>query len=519
LHIDRSLWLPLIFAFLIASIPTAAGMLKVPDAGEWTGILSRNTADVNGYLGMIEEVRQGNIRTHNLFTAEPHPAFQFRPLWIALGFIGRFFPGVSNAYLMEFGRILSSFFLLLLFAALATRMFTVVRQRVIAFLVLTFGSGLGWMRLVQDPPDLRIVETSNFLTLLSPPLYSLSLSLVVLILLCVQQLALSEKKFPAAIIGGIASLWLGFDRPFSLATLGVSIAGMILVDSILNKRINWKIAFALLPIALGGLFALSYQAWAVRNISVYAAWNRQHILPTPPWWNLFSALGLLIPLAIAGAGKLFRQDRSLALTAGFFIAASLFLSHLPVGFQERFLEGLPLMTAIFAAAGLNRFLNRISWPSLQTLIATILLVILSISHYFPVRTDLVAIAKQSPPQYMPRNVVDAMRTAGKLAKPDEAILSGEATGNFLIAYSGRQVVLGHKIATADYPEKWKLVNQFLRTPADDSESKELFEQSQAKWLFWGPEESLISHGIFQPDRAPYLVEKYNNGFIRIFTLK
>ena len=177
------------------------------------------------------------------------------------------------------------------------------------------------------------------------------------------------------------------------------------------------------------------------------------------------------------------------------------------------------MTAIFSVTGLSILLQAVHGRPLQTAIATTVLVVLSISHYFPLRTDLSAIAKQSPPQYMPTKLLDAMRSLKQLSEPGEAILSAEATGNFLIAYSGRPVVIGQKIQTARYFEKGKLVSEYLRTPANSPRSQELFAQSRAKWLFWGPEEYKISGGFLDPDQAPYLAQKYNNGFARIFKLK
>jgi len=47
----------------------------------------------------------------------------------------------------------------------------------------------------------------------------------------------------------------------------------------------------------------------------------------------------------------------------------------------------------------------------------------------------------------------------------------------------------------------------------------LFEKTDADWLFWGPEESWLSNGRFDPFEAPYLEKKYDNGFVRLFTLR
>ena len=518
-RMSRSLWLAILIALVIASIPSVAAILSTPAGGSWTGILSRNTADVNGYLSMIEEARQGSWRMRNLFTAEPHDSFQIRPLWLSIGLIGRALSGVSNVALMEAARFPIAFCLLLTISFFATRLFSTPREQFVSFFVMVFGSGLGWMRLVADPPDLRIVETSTFLTLISPPLYALSLTLVLLILFCVERVWNSDHPFKYSIAAGFFALWLGFDRPFSAITLAFTLTIFMTIEWSSNRHNfveRWKL---LAPIGFGLGISILYQFLSIRSVPVYSQWNRQHVLPTPSWAQLLTSLGFLIPLALLGAGHFFRANRVLAICVGAFVICSWFFSHLPFGFQERFLEGLPVMISMFAAFGLIRLLRPISTATLYTSAVTIAILILGLSHFFAIRADLSAIARQSPPQYMPRVVLDAMRKMKSLAAPGEAILSTEPTGNFLIAYSGRPVVVGQKIQTANYPEKWRLVNQYLSTPANDPRSRELFIESHATWLFWGPEEAGMSRGRFHPAQTDYLVEKYNNGFIRLFKLK
>jgi hypothetical protein len=516
---DRTLWVAVFAALLITSIPSAAGILFPPSGGSWAGILTRNTADVNGYLSMIEEARQGNWRMHNLFTAEPHPPFQIRPLWVLLGLTGRFFPSISNVSLMEIGRVITSFCLLLVIATFAVRLFVSQRERLIAFLLMTFGSGLGWAHLVKDPPDLRIVETSTFLTLVSPPLYSLSLSLVLLILLLIERVWNAERKYFYGFLSGLCGLWLGLDRPFSLVPLAFAIGSFLLTEIAFRRESDFKKWFALMLLAAGSFAAVAYQFFSLRSIPVYEEWNRQHILPTPEWPRLISSLGLLIPFAVVGGRFFFVKNRALATLSLGFIVASLIFSHLPLAFQERFLEGLPILTALFASCGLLRLLSHISRPVLQTLIATIVLVVASFSHFTPLRGDLVAIARQSPPQYMPDQFLSPMLSIKDLAAPTEAILSGESTGNFLVAYAGRPVVIAHRVATARYHEKNKIVLEFFSIAADNPLSRSLFEKTKARWLFWGPEEVLLSRGRFNPEQASYLEKRYDNGFVQLFKLR
>ena len=515
----RSLWIAVLFSLALTSIPSAAGMLFPPPGGSWTGILTRNTADVNGYLSMIEEARQGHWLMRNLFTAEPHEPFQIRPHWLLLGLTGRVIPALSNVDLLEIARLFTVMCLLLIIGKIALSLFQKQGHQLVAFLIMTFGAGLGWTELIKDSPDLRIVETSTFLTLLSPPLYSISLALILTILFLIHKSWNSRQGIQFGILAGLCALWLGFDRPFSLASLAFAITGLVVTQTLSERRIHARNIVSLLPVLVGALIPLVYHFLSIQKISAYSEWNRQHVISTPEWPRLISSLGLMLPLAVLGFQPAWRSNRIFAILCASYMAGSLLFSHLPFGFQERFLEGLPIMTAVFASFGLLNILDRIPSGAARTFAATIALVVLAMSNFIPLRNDLAAIARQSPPQYMPDPVLQSMRTLKSLSEPDQAVLSSEPTGNFLIAYAGRPVVIGQRIQTARYSEKKSLVTQYFSTPADQPISQQLFLRSQATWLFWGPEEAWISRGRFHPSQAQYLEEQNNNGFIRLFKLK
>lgn len=510
------------FGLLLTSIPSLYGCWNVPSESSWTGMLTRNTADVNGYLGIIEEIRQGHLRTRNLFTAEPHPPFQVRPYYMLLGLMGRLFPAISTVTWMEIGRFISVATLLILTAIIVRRLFSYLREQLLAFFVVCFGSGLGWTFLVNDPPDLRIVETSTFLTLLSPPLYSISLSLVVGILLLLDscwRVVDQKRAFRFAGCAGILAMWLGFDRPFSIATIGLTVGGLFLIETIRDRRISIRILLSFLPVLLGAAVALSYQLWCLQNIEVYAEWNRQHYLLSPELHRLLFALGLLLPLAFLGVRLLFRSRSRLSVVLCCYAVSSLILSHLPVQFQERFLEGLPLSVSLPAASGLITLLNRIHQGSRWILSGMVCVFVLSVSSAVVFVRDCKAIGRQSAPQYMLDPVLNGMRELAKLARPEEAIFSAEATGNFIAAYAARPVVLGHRIQTSNYGEKRLLVLKFFQTQAKDPLAEELFRKSRARWLFWGHEEARLAKDAFEPKQAPFLQKEYSNEFVTLYRLR
>jgi hypothetical protein len=484
-------------------------------------MLSRNTADLNNYLSIIEEVRSDGLKTHNLMTAEPHPAFQIRPFHAALGILGKVFPALSPVALLEIGRIVASIFLLTLIAILVSRLYDSNKDRLASFFLITIGSGLGWLHLVWDPPDLGYSELSTFLALTSAPLYQLSLGCVlgiILAILAAYKTESSQKRLLYTFSAAIMAILLGFERPFPLIPLSFTIAGFICIEFLNNKNGRMKLLSITIPVCICAAITVLYQMRLIQEIPVYAEWNRQHVVTSPKFPAIFQALGLMLPLAFFGFNELRKKDSQVVLIFFLYAVCSIIASKIPVQIQERFLEGLPLATAVLATAGLVRFMNSIRRSALQFLFVLIVLVALAPSDWIALRRDLTAVSRRSAPQFMPVNFIDGMKALKNKSQPGEPVLSLELAGNFIIAYSTRPTVVSHRVATARFMEKKKLVAELFQLPAEDSKAKELIRESNAHWLFWGPEEKDYAKGHFDPEQATYLKRVYENPMVTIYQI-
>jgi hypothetical protein len=516
----RKYWplgLAIIIVMLIASLPAILAIHLTPPHAIWTGILSRNTGDLNGYLSIIEEIRSDGLRVHNLMTAEQHPAFQIRPFHAALGLLGKIFPGLSPVALLEIGRIVASLFLLTLIAFLVTRLYDSNKQRVAAFFLITLGSGLGWLHVVHDPPDLRYVELSTFLTLISPPLYQVSLSCVLgisILLLAAHQA--SQKLY--AFLAVILVVLLGFERPFPLIPLGFTIAAFLVIKILQSGSEGLKLLKVSVPVAVAAILTVLYQLKLMQQIPVYAEWNRQHVVTSPTFPAIFQSLGLMIPLAIIGFIEIRKKHSDVAYFFLLYAISSIICSKIPVQVQERFLEGLPLSVGILASGGLVRLIRVIKRPVLQTTIAMIVIVILIPSSWIGLRSDLNAVEKRTSPQFMPSVFIEGIQALKKVSKPGEAVLSLEIAGNFIVAYSSRPTVVSHRVATSRFVEKLKLVIDLFQLPAEDPNAQQLIRKTNAHLLFWGPEERDFARGRFDPDQASYLSRVYENPMVRIYRI-
>jgi hypothetical protein len=507
------------FVSILSCIPPAAGFLFAPHGMYWTGINSRNTADFNSYLSMVEEIRQDGWKARNLFTAEPHPPFQIRPVHILMGMVGKLIPRIDSVVILSSAQIIFSFLLILILAAISTGLFQDAQDRIPVFLILCLGSGLGWTYLVPDPPDLRIVETSTFLTLLSPPIYTVSLSLILgIIFLQWKAWESSEIKsaIPLSLLSGIFALWLGFERPFSLANLFVATGGSLLIQGTRQHRIPWRALALAMPLCLGSVLALTYQVRLLQEIPIFAEWGRQSILGTPEATRLLMALGLLIPFALYGLKPMFSHVPILGSILVSYILGSLLYSHLPIPFQERFLEGLPVILSILASFGIIRFKNHFRSAALRKIVLSAVILILSPSGIMGWLSDITVFERGAPPQYLPATFLNAMRKLNVMAASDEAIFSSHMSGNFIPSYSARPVVIGHSIATPRFLETWRLVIRFFQLSADDPKALQILNQTRTSWVFWGPEEAFLARGGFDPEKAPFLRREFNNGTVKIY---
>jgi hypothetical protein len=505
---------------LIASIPSMYAVIKTPQGTMWSGLISRNTNDINGYLSIIEEIRSDGLLAHNLMTAEPHQAFQVRPFHASLAILGKIFPNLSPVALLEIGRIIATIFFLIVLVQIVLRFFYTTTNRIFAIVIILFSSGLGWLHFIDDPPDLRYSELSTFCSLVSAPLYQFSLGCVLAIILYVSRAYGSESpkyQLKLSMIASVFAILLGLERPFSLITLGFSMIALLIIE-MFNKRNVKKLFRICIPIGIASAIVILFQFYLIRTIPVYAEWNRQNILPSPSVIAILVSLGLLIPLAAIGFPEAVKRNRELALLFCCYAISSIVCSKLPIGVQERFLEGLPISTQILAAVGAVRIKNNLRQPVLRTAFAVVLILILIPSNFIVMHKDLQKLSNRMVPQFMPLAFIDSLQLLKKFSKPGEPILSMEIAGNFAIAYSIRPTVISHRIGTARINEKKQIVTELLALNSESPKAKALIRKTFARWLFWGPEERDFSRGAFNPEKASYLRPIYRNKMVAIYRI-
>ena len=110
------------------------------------------------------------------------------------------------------------------------------------------------------------------------------------------------------------------------------------------------------------------------------------------------------------------------------------------------------------------------------------------------------------PFYLPDAYVQAFDWLK--GRPDrDAVLSGFATGNFIPAYTGHPVYMGHSSFTPDIAGKRVAAIVFFRHP-----DAAFLHANNIGYVFWGREEYAVSGVLFRTPWPP----TYRKGGITIF---
>jgi len=517
------LYFAVLCVVFLASLPTITAIWNRPAAAEWTGLLSRNTSDLNIYISLIEQTRAGAYLCKNLFTPEPHDPFILRPSYFLLGLTGRLASSLSPVFLIEVGRLVAGFTLLLVFSSIARKVFKQASQAAIAVIFLSLGSGIGWMHLVNDPPDLRIVETSTFLNFLSAPHLCMALALVFLLFfLSDNDLAgdfLSGNNWLKRILMFICGLWIGLEFPFVLFNVGVALLSVLLLDGLKERKFPLRTVGHFLPACIGMGFAGIFFVYINETSPMMEIYSRQFLVLSPEPLRLLSAAGLLIPLAALGVRPMWNTSYRFTAMILTYAVAGTILAYSPVLYQERFLLGVPACLSLFAACGWAHLQNSLKGPSFKVGMTIVILALLVPSSLMGLRQDIMVLQKRHAPQYLPKSFLQGVREVRNFV-PDQVIFASEISGNFIAGRACRPVVLGQFILTTEMQRKRSMVETFCGKTADDPSARRILEASGARWLFWGPPEILLArNGGFHPEDASYLERVYSNKVVSIYRIK
>jgi hypothetical protein len=478
------------------------------------------------------------------YTPEPHRGALFFPFHLMLGKVAASLPGgdlttrmvwVYHGARLAFGLAL----LLTVYRFLAAFTERVVVRR-LAWLMVTFGGGLGWLLIVAGQPgwlgsmplDLILPEGFTFLVLYGFPHIALARSLLLGGVLCLLRAWGARSKYAPhiersewarlrwAALTGFLWLIMGLIVPFYVPVAWAVMGAAWLALGLRERRMPWREGAAVVGVVLVSSLIVLYSAWVFVTDPVYETWGAQNLILSPHPLHYLAAYGILLVPAAFVVRDVWRGEGPAWLALAW-VAAVPVLVYLPINVQRRLVEGVQVPLGLLASLGLVKILNLGSWRSNlgSRLAVGAVLVALVLTNVMLVIGNCLALLGQPPPIYRDVGEVAALDWLGgnERIEFDDVVLTAYETGNYLPARVKARSFVGHGPESIRADEKKAMVAQFFAGATDDSWRRDLVAEYGVDWVFWGPVEREL--GTFDPREAPYLRQVYESPEHAVFEVK
>jgi hypothetical protein len=509
---------------LLVAAPYALAHLSVPPDRTFSGSLLY-LLDSNSYMATIRHSMAGNWTFYDLYTPEPHQPGPLHLFYVAWGKIGALL-GLSPADAFTLARIVDDALLLVVLYWFLTIVLSRRSQRRTAFLFLAFSSGLGWMLLVfggstvlgDRAPDFWMAEANTFLTLLVFPHFAAATSLMLLAFGGLL-LAFRQRRIVPALAAALAAFVLAWIHPFLLALVYAVIGTYLVWLWIRFRRVPWRAAgWFSLCVAVSLPVVAYLQFGVISPNAVFQAWMDQNAAPSPNVLALSVGFGLLLPLALIGAGQILRGRDGLDPFPLIWAIVGSLLLYAPFATQRRFSEGLHIPLCVLAAVGWSRAKTFLDRRRISRILLTSLLVVgLGTSNLLSWLSTMTHALNGEWPFFLSRYEVEAMRWLGEHSNWTDTVLSSYLSGSYLPVWAGNRVVIGHWAETIRLAEKEQEIEEFFGAATSPDTRQEIIQRNDIRYLYYGPNERGL--GGYDPDADPSWEVVFVNDQVQVYRLK
>jgi hypothetical protein len=497
-------------ALTLASGPYLYGWLNTPPGSLYSGLTS-NIDDCLVYFSWMLEAGRGHVLHHNLFSTEAQSPKLLYVWFVVLGVLAK---AIGLPLAFHLGRILGGAALLRAVVWLLHETIQSERARKLAFALVCFSSGFGWLSggynpakgFTSQPIDTFQPEAITFLSLYYSPLFAPMTALMVVFFASLLKSERTRKLtdlWPACAAGAILGNSHTYDVVHLLAVAWVYKLFTLLPGPPPNpgrrvEKREWK---GLLIATAACLPTTAYTAWASRVDPLFKAraWTNEGTFTPALWWVL---LGFGLPLLFAlitllpryrGAGGPKLRFLLIWLLVGIAVA------YLPVPFQRKMLMGAHIPVCLLAGVGLDALTARLSgdFPKIAALFGVLLTIPSNVLYLLAdigrldsnsgttARKPYLSADDQKALAYLREH---AAETDAVLVSPDPDSLKRypgmfEPHLNAYVAgWAGVICYNGHWSETLAYPKKNGAALRFFRSDTDDETRRQLLSESHIRYV-------------------------------------
>ncbi|NCF75157.1 MAG: hypothetical protein GWO87_01565 [Xanthomonadaceae bacterium] len=527
-----------IIAIIFTSLPYLYGYFNSSNEYFYTGAHLAPT-DLFVYESYINQIKDGNIMLENLFNNELFPEKNFNIFWLIIGLFAKIFH-LSAFLAFHLTRILLIIPCLFAIYFLISYFFKNIVKRKIAFLLISFSSGLGallspilnssyYVEIEKGyynwPLDLWATESNTFLTLYQSPHFIASLTCLILIFLFFL-IALDTNKIKYSLIAGITALFYFNFHPFFLITI-FSVISVYLIILLLQKqkKIFLKGMKHLFIIGFISLPSILYHLTKILVDPITQEKAKQNLCATPSLFITIISYGIPLFLAIYGIYYLIKNkkinNKNLFLIVWFIINFILIFCPL-IAFQRRLTMGMQIPIVILSVIAIFviyeniknlKFISNFKKSKAVTiLLLSFIFIFLSLSNLYVITEGFIVSYQKM--NYLHTSKIQAMLWIKQNVKKNETIFSSVLIGNIIPAIATKKVYAGHWVETTNSEYKRNKIVWFFRTNKSDKQKKKFLKNSRIDYIFYSNLEQNI--GSFNPDEKKYLKKVYDNKDVQIY---
>ena len=495
-----------VILLIIISLPYIVAAKSTGNTSQFGGFLL-NPIDGNSYLAKMNEGYSGEWLFTLPFTpGHENGAFLFE-FYLFLGHAARWM-SIPILTMFHLARIVST---AIFFVALAYFLRNTIKlsdkKLFQAVMFACFGSGAGWLFFAfgVKTSDFWVAEAYPFLSAYSNPHFILGMAILLMLLTKLE--AITRRDL---VIVWALGLLLAIIMPFAVILAGVIIFGYEVWRWLENRKIHLRPIAVLL---MGGGICGIFQYWQTLRDPLLANWNTQNITPTPPVWDLFIALSpALLLLAFIGIRNICKtrpiSQGNKILLIWLFCTAILLI--VPFSLQRRFMFGIYIPIAILAVEGICVISKDVEKKA--NFLFFVIFIFSLVTNILIIISGLSLVKSGHPLMVLDNNEMDTFLWIDNNTNENDIILSSPTLGNFLPAYTGRQVLYGHVFETVNADLMETGINNFYTNTFDLQEQEEFLIDNQVDWIIQGPRETMI--GV--PEILKYLEKVYQNESVTVY---
>ncbi len=524
----------IVVALIVTSAPYLIGAARSTPERTFGGFVIA-IEDGYSYLAKMNQGAHGAWTFTLPYTSEPHTSTIFYLFHLLLGKAAALL-NLPLALMYHLARLIFDALLLIVIYRF-TAQFTASRAvRRIAWLIITFSGGLGWLLLLAGQPnwldstpiDLLSPEAFTFLILYAFPHLALARTLMLLGLLALwgkqsrparsglpnpsacrgfgnpSRARADRSRLRTAIVAGLCWLAMGVLVPFYIAVIGAVVVVGLIADAIKQRHIEWHDVGRA---SLAGVIAspmLIYTFVIVATDPIWSIWQAQLIILSPHPLHYLLGYAVVGVLAVIGLLRPPASNLQPPKLIGWLLVVPL-LIYLPFNSQRRLIEGWQIPLAIFAASGLvyrvlpvwrrSRLVKRLtrykrySVHGLTTWAIAGGLILSSATYVLLLVEQSARMIAQTPPSFRDGREIDVLRWLDGQVQPEDVILASYATSNFLPTVVNAHTFTGHGPEAAYSDDKRQLAAEFFAAQTTAAWRSAFVRRWPIDWVIVGPLET------------------------------